>query len=220
MCRPHALAERKALLLQKEEEAVKALREAAQAGDKPLAQLHLERLLAFADLRRLVEEGEQGGEQKPTYLVGSLFLYDAYKALMCGENEQMHYVTGVRWGNILTLERLVPFHLEKATPVFAKGDALSSHAALVHLDRFGYCLHALFHRHPGQGKEASRPSYIDLETQERLERGKYPVIGAIFTRDGWVRFFSVHNPFQVITYGERLERDEGNLLRLTHLSEG
>lgn len=195
------LAKRIALFEAKEKEALTALRAFAAVGDRSNAQLQLEVMMAYADLQQLAKRLGQDApaEQAPTYLVGSLFLYDCYRELMRGPNEHLHYVTGLKLGNLLTMDRIVSIELDEATPVFAQGNLASSHEALVRLSRFGHRLHGQFHKHPGLGKGVTYSSSIDQDTQERQERGKYPVIGAIFTEDGYIRFFSVKNEFQSLT---------------------
>ena len=216
------LEKRIALFEGKEQEALALLRAATATGDRERAKLQLEVMMSLADLkqqaRRLMPAGA-GDDGETTYLIGSLFLYDCYRELVRGPDERMHYVTGLKLGDILTMDRIVSFDLDTATPVFAQGKLASSHEALVRLTRFGHRLHGLFHRHPGRGKEATRPSHIDLDTQERQERGKYPVIGGIFTEDGFVRFFSVRNRFQVVTYGEGVEHVAGTVYRLTETGQ-
>lgn len=213
------LERRKLLIQTKEDDALMALREAVLSGNCQSAQLQLERAMMIADLRRLTERlAKPADDSGLMYLVGSLFLYDCFSTLVQGLDERMHYVTGLRLAGLLTLDRIVEFELEAASPVSAVGDAASSHAELIRLDRFGHRLHGLFHRHPGKGKEATMPSKVDLDTQSRQERGKYPVIGAIFTEDGYVRFFSGRNQFDLILYGEGVERVEENTYRLTEIS--
>jgi hypothetical protein len=214
------LEKRLALFHGKEQDALAALKAAAASGDRERAQIQLEVMMSYADLqqvaRKLMPAGA-GDNQEITYLVGSLFLYDCYKELVHGPDEDMHYVTGLKLGSILTMDRIITFDLDAATPVFAQGNLASSHEALIRLTRFGHRLHGLFHRHPGRGKESTRPSYIDLDTQERQESGKYPVIGAIFTKDGFVRFFSAKNQFQIVTYGEGVEHVGETVYRLTEV---
>jgi hypothetical protein len=59
----------------------------------------------------------------------------------------------------------------------------------------------MFHRHPGQGVLATRPSSTDLETHERYESGGYPLIGCIVVKDGHLRFFSAHQRFTITITG-------------------
>jgi hypothetical protein len=73
--------------------------------------------------------------------------------------------------------------------------------ALIEMDRRGHPLYGLFHTHPGEGPHATRPSSTDLDTHERYEKA-YPLVGAIFVKDGYVRFFSKKQPFTITISGE------------------
>jgi len=64
-----------------------------------------------------------------------------------------------------------------------------THRLLILLETFGHRLVGHAHSHPGTGPNATRPSGIDENFQRRLENGGHSAIGAIFSRDGWVRFF-------------------------------
>jgi hypothetical protein len=217
-----ALEKRVALFRGKEQKGLASLTAAAGTGDRERAQLQLDVMMAYADLREEAEAllaAATGDDEGLTYLVGSLFLHDCYKELVSGPDERMHYVTGLKLGTVLTMDRIISFALDAATPVFAQGNLASSHQALMRLTRFGHRLHGLFHSHPGRGKEATHPSHIDLDTQERQECGRYPVVGAIFSRDGFVRFFSVRNRFSIVTYGEGIEHVGETVYRLTELGD-
>jgi hypothetical protein len=89
---------------------------------------------------------------------------------------------------------------------------------LIEIDeRFGHFLHGLFHSHRGTGIKTSRPSSIDLNTQSRYEEGGYQMIGAVFTDDGFVRFFSHQLPFEIHVYGKGVERHGDTIFRLTEI---
>ena len=42
-------------------------------------------------------------------------------------------------------------------------------------------------------------------------------LGAIFSRDGYVRFFRLDRSFEIEIYGEGVEKHEDNVYRLTHI---
>ncbi len=139
------------------------------------------------------------------YLVGSRFLTWCSKLLLRSADEGLVFVSGLQLEPILTLDQLVGFGLKRQSLTGAEADRGSALRALIQLDCFGHKLHGVFHSHPGDGPIGTLPSGIDHETQARLERGGYPVIGGIFSRDGYVRFFSEKNQFEVITYGTGIE---------------
>jgi hypothetical protein len=85
--------------------------------------------------------------------------------------------------------------------VGALADQRELQKALIEMDRRGHPLYGLFHSHPGEGAHATRPSPTDFDTHERYEKA-YPLVGAIFVKDGFVRFFSNNQPFSITIYGE------------------
>lgn len=132
------------------------------------------------------------------YLIGSWFLYDSFnyctQSSALGDSstrgyEWMHFATGVMVDNVRTIERIVTFPFAKQSPVYVEGDPLATRDVLIKMSEYGYALHAVCHSHPGVGVAATRPSSIDRDHQERLERGGYPVVSCIYSRDGFVRFF-------------------------------
>jgi hypothetical protein len=206
---------------EKELEAYKAIRVLASSSSMESAHLQLERMMAFCELKQLLYEFLTSSEPNlgnRTYVAGSMFLHDCFSKLMRTDDEYMYYVTGPEIGSILLLDQIAEFDLESKSPVHADGNLASSHKQLIRLHLFGHKLHALVHCHPGKGIGASGPSLRDLETQERQEKGKYPVIGGIFTRDGFVRFYSVQNKFRVLVYGEGVEKVDEKTYCLTEIS--
>jgi hypothetical protein len=80
-------------------------------------------------------------------------------------------------------------------------------------------MHGLFHCHPGNGPAMTRPSSTDLATQERYERGGYPCIGGICSRDGWFRFFA-HHPFAITIFGKGVVQHEEHLFHIQKYPSG
>jgi len=186
------------------------IRKAYQGFDEEKARVNFEHLMKVNRLRRLIKDLKTFlGKEKtknPIYTVSSWFLYDSYKYLTKKPEEAAHYVTGVKIDNIFTLDRMITFEMNKQSLGFVSGDFSSSHRALIEMDEYGHRLHGWFHSHPGTGIGASYPSSIDKDHQERLERGGYPAIGAIFTRDGFIRFFSLNSYFEIIIYGKGVNK--------------
>lgn len=151
------------------------------------------------------------------YIVGSLFLYDAFERLNRGPEEHLFFVSGLTAGGMLTLDHICEFKVESASRCHARGDIGSSHLSLINLDNKGYRLHALFHKHPGTGAGATFPSLTDMRTQERMERGGYPAIGAIFSEDGYIRFFSARRQFTINIHGKGVDYVQDNTYHLAEL---
>ena len=148
------------------------------------------------------------------YVTSSLFLYNCFKYLTSmGENEVMHFVTGIKFGHIRTLDYMQKVTMKHQSPVHVETDINSVFRVLGMMDEeFGHYLHAYFHSHPGS---FSSPSEIDINYQKRLEAGRYNTIGGIFTRDGQIRFFSHKLPFIVEVYGKGVEQIENTLFQFT-----
>jgi hypothetical protein len=83
------------------------------------------------------------------------------------------------------------------------------------LHEHGQALHAIFHSHPFPGRPT--PSGVDWRLQEVLDKGGYPAIQAVFSQDGYIRFFA-KRPFVVTVFGTGVECvDQDNFLyRLMH----
>jgi hypothetical protein len=154
-------------------------------------------------------------EEKSTYVVGSWFLEDCWEHV-CGKPvEDMHYVSGLRFGNYLTLERLTRFNLSSQSVAFVEGDLSSSFKSLMDIESHGYCLTAWFHSHPGRGRESAFASGTDMKTQRMLEAGRYQAIGAVFSQDGFVRFFTDRLQFNLMALGKGIEKIDENVYKIS-----
>jgi len=161
---------------------------------------------------------EDRENQKPKYLAGSMFLYDCYHALSPSpERESMFYVSGPETDGVLHLSRICPFVYDSRSAAYVSGEISSSLEALVFMEQFGHRLHGWFHSHPGAGPHATAPSSTDMGHQRLLEKGHHVAVGAIFTRDGYIRFFSHELPLNIEVYGKAVERLDERLYRLTEL---
>jgi hypothetical protein len=118
-----------------------------------------------------------------------------------------------------TLDRMVPVPIESNSAIHAAADQAGAQQALIELDTWGHTVHGLFHSHPGQGREATRPSSTDLSTHERYERGGYPLVGAIFVRDGYLRFFSHKADFTITVFGEGVKQIDARIFLIQNLSD-
>lgn len=190
-------------------------------GDSERARAMLEVLLKLSDVRRIASNAMntiEAAESIPVYTASSWFLHNCFQYLVQRDVESLHFVTGVQHGNILTLDKIVTFAMSLQTPVSAKGDTGSTHKALMEMERYGHKLHACFHSHPGKGAAATSPSSVDFDYQARLEKGGYPAIGGIFSRDGYFRVFSLERPFQMNVFGKGVERIDDRIYHLTEVN--
>jgi hypothetical protein len=96
--------------------------------------------------------------------------------------------------------------LQEASAVYARTDVCSSSDIETELVNRGLEVHAIGHSHPGRGLSATTPSGIDTNCLGKIQKNGSDAIGFIVTRDGYVRFFTVHKPFRVIVQGNGATR--------------
>lgn len=156
--------------------------------------------------------------QTRRYTVSSLFLHECFKELTADRDEQFFFLTGAIVGRTYVLDQRLEFQHAKRSMVGVVGNHADTHRLLIKLEQFGHRLLAHFHSHPGKGFEATKPSGTDTGFQKRLEDAGYPVVAAIFSRDGYIRFFRLDNDLEVEIYGSGVEQHGKNSFRLTAIS--
>jgi proteasome lid subunit RPN8/RPN11 len=159
----------------------------------------------------------------PIYCISSMVLHECYRYLMQkkpGRDEELEWmlaVTGLRIGPFLTLEHWLEFKLSLQSRAQATADMTDFIQLMLKLDEFGQALYAIFHSHRFNGPP--RPSGIDLNLQETLEQASYPAVQAVFSQDGYVRFFAYDRSFEMLVYGREVQRYERFLYRLNQIGE-
>jgi len=187
------------------------------SGRPEQARVRLDVLLSLGHCRRTVQNATEmlnGGKVRPLYLCSAWFLRDCLKELTRSRKEAMLLVSGLNIGNVRTLDRHLGLQYSKQSQFFVSADGQSNRQALRELDENGQRLQAWFHSHPGSGPASTLPSAIDSSHQGDLEQGGYPAVGAIFARDGHVRFFSHNMEFEVAVLGKQVEQIDEKLFRL------
>jgi len=155
-------------------------------------------------------------KKRQTYVISSLFLHDCFNFLNTKKVESLHFVTGPQLADMSVLDRIVDVEIEIQSVVFAKGNSDSVRRALIQLSKYEHKLQGCFHIHPGKGIFSTKPSPDDLKLQDTFDRGGYKSIGAIFSRDGIVRFYSSLD-FEIQVYGKGVEKIDGKFYRLTKI---
>jgi len=150
-----------------------------------------------------------------TFWFDSLFLRHCLGELAVGPDEALVMVTGLRGRSMRVPCHLVRPAFTYATVAGVEADHRSSHEVLCNFQETGHALLCVLHVHPGSGRNAVTPSSVDIAAQERLEQAGYQSIGGIFSRDGYVRFFSNRIPFAIRTFGSNLVVADENLLKLS-----
>lgn len=182
-------------------------------SEEKVQQAYEETIPAFRARNAL---GERPERQETVYLTDYEFLKDCYHYLTKTQDEGFCLVTGPEMEEgIYSLTRRVEPELKRQGPAGAEPDMSSLNKLLERIDEdFGEHLSGYFHSHPGRGRGATAPSSIDLTTQEKLERGGYPVVGCIFSRDGYLRFYSHDRDYQLEISGNGGEQIEQRSFKL------
>jgi len=186
-----------------------------------------------ARLRALITEIMQPDQraQPPAeilyYATDSLFLHECYQYLFqdmtktsdsrfVGELEWACLVTGPRIGNIRVLDRLVPVQIAYQSAGGVRLSADSLRQTLMSLQESGHSLYGVFHSHRMNGPHGATPSPIDLNAQKNILEAAYPAIQAIFTKDGYLRFFSYERAFEIEVYGKGVIHINEKLFQLQY----
>lgn len=179
-----------------------------------------ESLLLIAEINSLIAESLKhinGHGDDPIYFMSSLFLQDCFKFLNQREVESLHFVTGPEVGGIRVLDKIVNLRLEHQSIVYARADTEAVRNALIKLSQCKHRLLGYFHIHPGSGTRSTFPSSTDLNLKRLLDKGGYEALGAIFSRDGWIRFFSPEK-LKIHIYGEGVKKINERLYHLAKIS--
>jgi len=162
--------------------------------------------------------GDKKQDSGRQYAVSSLFLHECYKALTADRDEQFFFITGAVVNGTCVLDQRLEFKHSKRSIVGVVGNHADTHRLLIKLEQYGHRLLAHFHSHPGKGLEATRPSGTDTGFQKRLEDAGYPTVAAIFSRDGYIRFFRLDKDLEIEIYGSGVEQHGKNSFRITAIS--
>ena len=174
-----------------------------------------ERLPADGAIRRVRQRtGTNAGNEAPIFVINSMMLQECFDRATETEDENIVLVTGSRIGRLRCLERVVPVSLQAQSAVGAVTDASSLAEGYVGLYEYGLMPAACFHSHPGYGIEATHPSGTDMETQTLFERSGGTILGGIFSRDGYIRFYAKGDEPNVQVVGKKVEEVKKNLYRL------
>lgn len=181
------------------------------------AHIRLEALLTIARAKQSIKSSTMflnGDTFRPIYACSSAFLIDCYKKLMVSKSEELLFCTGIEVGSLRVLETQLFMVYKRQTPYYIAADNESNIEVLHNLNNSGQRLLAWLHSHPGKGKEATFPSQIDMEHQRDIEAGKYPAIGLVYSRDGFVHFFSHQSEFEIAIIGKGFEYVDEKTIKL------
>ncbi len=149
----------------------------------------------------------------PTIVLSSWMLMDSYRICTETPDEGMHFVVGSKIEYLLIGTSIVQHPYTARSPVGAASEQRRTHATVVEAGETGHQVLAIVHSHPGRGLGANHPSGIDLRTH-KLWEALGPIAGAIWSRDGFLRFFNAGRPVRVKIVGRHMLRVEHNLWRI------
>ena len=186
----------------------KAHQKACANGSRGLANWYHSLLFYLNNVQNLLDEGLPFVSSKPRYLFSAMHIAEIFDCLDDGTNdEKMCYCTGIidEITNTIIPTKLLTPDMSVRSPSYVEGDWRSIHTILSELDDWHHAMLVQCHMHPGLGSSSTHPSSIDMENHRGLETN-YPVIGAIFVRDGYVQFFSADKEFEVEVYGKGVKK--------------
>ena len=171
----------------------------------------------FLDTLNCIETEAPARPSGHRYVVSSLFLHQCFRDLTADQDEQFFFITGSEIEGQFVLDQKAEFQHSKRSIIGVVGNMSATHRLLIRLEQFGHRLLAHFHSHPGNGAAATHPSGTDEGFQRRLESAGYPTVAAIFSRDGYVRFFRLDQDLHIEIHGTGVEDLGKNVYRLTNL---
>ncbi len=198
------------------QQATRALTSAIRRADVADIQLHTQQLSAclqeFNLLRQLLPKDRPSSN---VFVFSSMLLHDSFDSATELPQEGMHFVVGYEYDNLLIATRIIPFAYAHRSLAAARGDHQATHHSFIETHEFGHSLLALIHSHPGTGTFSNHPSGEDMQTQRNWELTT-KMISGIWSRDGYLRFFSDTFPFSIVVVGSQIEQLEPHLWRLRH----
>ena len=176
----------------------------------------IERTNEFIDSLNQIDAEQQAkpDDSRPRFQISSLFLYECFEKLTADDREQFFFITGTEVNGVCVLNQRAEFEHESRTAMGVIAKPSSTHRLLIKLEKFGHRLLGHFHSHPGDGPGSTHPSGTDRDFQQRLEQAGHIAVAAIFSRDGYVRFFRLDGEFEIQIHGTGVEKHEDNIYRL------
>jgi len=156
-------------------------------------------------------------QEKALYVTSSMFLLKCHEYLMLEAPETLHFVTGIQIMNLRIMDILTKIEMNNRSLVHVEGELQSTANELIRMDMFGHFLLGIFYSHPGDGVGSISPSPTDVNTQKRYEKGGYPVVSAVFSKDGYIKFFSHKLDFEISIYGKGVKNYGDKTFQITQL---
>lgn len=173
----------------------------------------LKRLMRLARTWKAMKllTSDEETELPEIFITDPLFLKECYSILFPAKVERELFLTGVKIGKFNVLTKRVKIK-EREWKSHVEDLPESSHRELKRIDKLGMPFLGAFHSHPGTLNPG--PSKTDLNQFESYEEHGHRALGAIFTKNGLLRFFTQNLDFEILITGSKLEKKRRNLYRL------
>lgn len=193
----------------------RAIATAEKRRDGAALRRHSMGLARTVDSLRTIEwmGAASGSITTATLVISSWLLRDSFVVCTETAEEGMHFIAGFDLDGLTIATRIIRCRYASRSWASARSDQVSVQKSVIASHERGHHLAALVHAHPGTGRDANHPSSVDLQTHQAFEQTSR-IIGGIFSRDGFVRWFSAVHPFQVVVVGSDVEQVDEHLFRL------
>ena len=152
------------------------------------------------------------------FVFSSVMLAESFSYCTERPEEGMQFVCGVDVDNLLLATKVMNVEYSARSVVYACGEDVATQRMTIDAHETGHLIIGLLHSHPGHGQDANYSSSIDRATQRRWENGRRFISG-IWSRDGYLRFFSRRLPFTVRIVGNNIEQISDTLFKLNCTSK-
>lgn len=152
------------------------------------------------------------------FVFSSWMLQESFRICTSSREEGLHFILGVDVDGVSIGTRLATFPYAHRSISGATGDRLATHRVCIETHEAGHRIMAMVHSHPGTGPHATHHSMIDHATHHQWE-STTRMIGGVWSRDGYLRWFSTSLEFKADVIGTHMEQLNEDLWKL-HPEEG
>lgn len=190
------------------------LDDCARTGDADqLSRVAAELESVTRDVHTLSDLGKLDDSASQRFVFSSAMLRESFRYCVSKPEEGMHFILGIEHEGVLIGTHIVPFPYQYRSVAGAAGVHQHTHKICIQAHETGHYAMALLHSHPGSGIDANHPSGTDRRTQTLWEHGTR-LLGGIWSRDGYLRWYTNDLAFAVDVEGNQIERIEGDVWKI------
>lgn len=164
-------------------------------------------LVVERDLQRYRALFAQVRCRRNTVLFSFLTLIETSEFCCADDDEGVCVVAGRDVGDVRVGTNVIPIECDHRNAVHASASRKEIARVAFELADAGLSIVAIIHSHPGFGRDANLPSGDDMRTQMNWEANTKMVSG-IWSRDGYLRFFTASKPLDVVVVGSSVQEIE------------